>query len=54
MLGINTPREKISPAFSKKIRAALWRGLTGHLNKEEREARRKEREACKRIKISWE
>ena len=54
MLGINSPREPISPEFSKEIRAALWRATTGHLNEKEKEARRRCREARKKWKIVWE
>ena len=45
MLGVNSPREPITKEFSKKIRAALWRSTTGNLTEEEKDARRKGREA---------
>ena len=31
MLGVNSPREPITPEFSREIRAALWRATTGNL-----------------------
>jgi hypothetical protein len=54
MLGINSPREPITPEFSKKIREALWRATTGNLNAEERNAIRRGRAARKKWKIVWE
>jgi hypothetical protein len=54
MLGVNSPREPITPEFSRKIRAALWRSMTGNLTDEEKECRRKNREAAKKWKIVWE
>ena len=54
MLGVNSPREPITPEFSKIIRAALWRATTGNLTPEEKEAIRRRREARKRWKIVWE
>ena len=54
MLGINSPREPITPEFSRKIREALWRATTGNLTEEEKETRRKGREARKKWKIVWE
>ena len=53
MLGVNSPREPITPEFAREIRAALWRATTGNLNEREKEALRKEREACKKVKITW-
>ena len=54
MLGVNSPREPITPEFSKKIRAALWRATTGNLTPEEKNAIRRGREARKRWTIVWE
>ena len=51
MLGINSPREPITPEFSKKIRAALWRSMTGNLTPDEKAARQRCREAAKKWKI---
>ena len=53
MLGVNSPREPITPEFSKEIRAALWRATTGHLTPEEKAARRRGREAKKKVRIVW-
>lgn len=53
MLGVNSPREPITPEFSKQIREALWRSTTGNLTEREKEALRKEREASKFIEIVW-
>ena len=54
MLGINSPREPITPEFSKEIRAALWRATTGNLNAEEKAACRRSREVRKKWKVVWE
>ena len=51
MLGINSPREPITPQFSREIRAALWRGMTGNLTEREKEAMRKEIQAKKTWRI---
>ena len=53
MLGINSPREPITPEFSREIRAALWRATTGNLTEEERDALRRGREARKKVRIVW-
>ena len=53
MLGIYSPREPITPEFSREIRAALWRSMTGNLNDREKEALRKEREAARKVKMVW-
>ena len=53
MLGINSPREAITPEFSRKIRAALWRATTGYLTQEEIDAIRRGREARKKVQIAW-
>lgn len=51
MLGVNSPREPITPEFSREIRAALWRATTGNLTPEEKAARLRCREAAKKWKI---
>jgi len=51
MLGVFSPREPISPEFSKEVRAALWRSMTGNLTDKERETRRRCRAAARRWKI---
>ena len=53
MLGVNSPREPITPDFSRKIREALWRATTGNLTPEEKEARRKEKEVSQKVRIEW-
>lgn len=53
MLGVNSPREPITPEFSREIRAALWRAMTGNLTADERESRRRGREALKMWKGKW-
>ena len=53
MLGVYSPREPITPEFSREIRAALWRANTGNLNEREKEVLRREREAIKRWKGEW-
>ena len=53
MLGVNSPREPITPEFSREIRAALWRSMTGNLTAEEKAARRRAQEIRKKIKIEW-
>lgn len=53
MLGVNSPREPITQEFSRVIRQALWRSTTGNLTDDEKEARRKGREARKKIEIVW-
>lgn len=51
MLGVNSPREPITPEFSREIRAALWRATAGNLTPEEKAARRRCHEAAKKWKI---
>ena len=51
MLGVNSPREPITPEFSREIRAALWRATPGNLTPEEKAARRRCHEAAKKWKI---
>ena len=53
MLGFNSPREPITPEFSKKIREALGRATTGNLTADEKDAIRRGREARRRVKILW-
>lgn len=53
MLGVNSPREPITPEFAKQIRAALWRATTGNLTNEEKDAIRRGCEARKKVKITW-
>ena len=53
MLGVNSPREPITPEFSREIRAALWRSMTGNLNEREKETLRKERELKRRFRCVW-
>ena len=53
MLGVKSPREPITPKFSREIRAALWRATTGNLTPEEKDAIRRGREARKKVKIVW-
>ena len=45
MLGVNSPREPITPEFSKEIRASLRRAMTGQLNEHEKEARQRTKES---------
>ena len=37
MLGVYSPREPITPEFSREIRAALRRAVTGQPNEKEKE-----------------
>ena len=53
MLGVNSPREPITPEFSREIRDALLRAITGNLTPEEKDAIRRGREARKKVKIVW-
>ena len=53
MLGVNSPREPITPEFSREIRAALRRAATGNLTTKEKENRRKGREALKMWQGKW-
>lgn len=53
MLGVKSPREPITPEFSREIRAALWRATTGNLNEREKEARRRSLEVRKKFKAVW-
>lgn len=53
MLGVNSPREPITPEFSREIRAALWRASTGNLTEDEKATYRRGREALKMWKGEW-
>jgi len=53
MLGVNSPREPITPEFSREIRAALRRAMTGNLNDREKEARRRLKESEKYWTMEW-
>ena len=53
MLGVNSPREPITPEFSREIRAALRRAMTGNLNDREMEARRRLKESEKYWTMEW-
>jgi len=54
MLGVKSPREPITPEFSREIRAALWRATTGNLNEREKEVRRRWKELDKKFgKMKW-
>ena len=53
MLGVNSPREPITPEFSREIRAALWRATTGNLTLEERETRSRGRRALNMWRGKW-
>ena len=53
MLGVNSPRERITPEFSMKIREALWRATTGNLTQDEKDAILRGREARRKVKIVW-
>ena len=53
MLGVNSPREPITPEFSREIRAALWRATTGNLTQKEKDAILRGYEARRKVKIVW-
>ncbi len=53
MLGVNSPREPITPEFSKEIRESLRRAMTGHPNEKEQAAHRRLRESEKYWKMEW-
>ena len=53
MLGFFSPREPISPEFSKEIRASLRRAHTGQLTARERAARRKLKESEQYWTMEW-
>ena len=54
MLGVYSPREPITPEFSREIRDALRRAMTGNLNEREKEARRRLKESEKYWTAVWE
>ena len=53
MLGVNSPRERITPEFSKEIRASLRRAMTGQLNDKEKAARQRLKESEKYWTMEW-
>ena len=53
MLGVNSPRERIKPEFSKEIRASLQRAMTGQLNEKEKAARRRLLDSEKYWTMEW-
>lgn len=55
MLGVNSPREPITPEFSREIREALRRAVTGQLNEKEKERLRRWKELEKKFgRAKWE
>ena len=55
MLGVNSPREPITPEFSREIREALRRAVTGQLNEKEKERLRRLKELEKKFgRMKWE
>ena len=53
MLGVNSPRERITPEFSKEIRASLRRAMTGQLNEKEKAARQRLKDSEKYWTMEW-
>ena len=53
MLGVNSPREPITPEFSKEIRASLRRAMTGQLNEKEKAARQRLKDSEKYWSMEW-
>lgn len=53
MLGVYSPREPITPEFSREIREALRRAMTGQLTEKEKEARRRLKESEKYWTMEW-
>ena len=53
MLGVYSKREPITPEFSKEIRAALRRSMTGLLNDKEKAARQRLKDSEKYWKMEW-
>lgn len=53
MLGVNSPREPITPEFSRQIREALHRAQTGRLTPRERAARRRLQESGQYWTMEW-
>lgn len=55
MLGVNSPREPITPEFSREIREALRRAVTGQPNEKEKERLRRWKELEKKFgRAKWE
>lgn len=53
MLGINSPREPITPEFSKEIRESLRRAIAGQPNEKEKAARKRLKESEKYWTTEW-
>lgn len=53
MLGINSPREPITPEFSKEIRESLRRAIAGQPNEKEKAARKRLKESEKYWTMEW-
>ena len=53
MLGVYSPREPITPEFSKEIREALRRAHTDRLTPRERAARRRLKESEQYWTMEW-
>lgn len=54
MLGVNSPREPITPEFSREIREALRRAITNQPNEKEKERLRRWRELEKKFgRAKW-
>lgn len=53
MLGIHSPREPITPEFSKEIWASLRRAMTGQLNEKEKAAWRRLKDSEKYWTMEW-
>ena len=53
MLGINSPREPITPEFSKEIRESLRRAITGQPNEKEKAAQKRLKESEKYWTMEW-
>ena len=53
MLGVYSKREPITPEFSKEIRAALCRSMTGQLNEKEKAARQRLKDSEKYWTMEW-
>ena len=53
MLGVYSKREPITPEFSKEIRAALRRSMTGLLNDKEKAARQRLKDSEKYWTMEW-
>lgn len=53
MLGVYSKREPITPEFSKEIRAALRRSMTGLTNDKEKAARQRLKDSEKYWTMEW-